>query len=811
MELNKPYSPKEIEEKWYKIWEEKGYFTPQTDKNKTPFCIVIPPPNVTGSLHIGHALNNTIQDIIIRYKRMQGYSTLWLPGTDHAGIPTQMLVERELAKEKKNRLDLGREKFLDKVWEWKEKYGNIIIEQLKKLGCSCDWSRLRFTMDKEYSEAVITTFKKLYEKGYIYRGKRIINWCCKCRTAVSDIEVVHKEQDGFLYYIKYPLVGEKDKYIVVATTRPETMLGDVAVAVNPKDERYAEMIGKYVILPIKEREVPVISDEYVDMEFGTGALKITPSHDAQDFEIGRKHNLPSVQVIGPRGKMTAEAGKYEGEDRYLARQKIVEELRQLSLLEKIENYTLSLGYHDRCNVIIEPLLSLQWFVKMKDLAQPSIQVVKEGKIKFIPERFASIYLQWMENIKDWCISRQIWWGHRLPVWYCLEMQNEKCKMKNGIIVSEIVPQKCPYCSSESLIQDEDVLDTWFSSALWPHATLGWPKETEDLKYFYPTSVLSTARDIIYLWVARMIITGIEFMQDIPFSEVFIHPTVLNFEGRRMSKSLGTGVDPLHLMEKYGTDATRWGLIGQTSKTQDLKFQENTVVVGRNFCNKIYNAAKFVKASTSDTSLVENLDILSSDISGRWILSRLSSVGDEVKKQLDDYEFQEVSRLLYSFVWGDFCDWYIEIAKYKLKIEEKRPLTQQTLLYVFAQVLKMLHPFLPFITEEVWNILFPQGGHLIIQPWYFSEEKYKDKEVEEKMRKTFEIIKGIRNLKQKKNVVVEKNLKVFFKTEDKDIISLLKETREIILHLARVQEIKIVEEIPPSALSCTVENVELTLS
>lgn len=801
------YIPQDVEKKWYKIWEEKGYFTPLPDKLKKPFCIVIPPPNVTGSLHMGHALNNTIQDIIIRWKRMCGYSTLWLPGIDHAGIPTQMLVERELAKEGKSRFSLGREKFEEAVWAWKEKYGNIIIEQLKKLGCSCDWTRTRFTMDEEYSNAVLTAFERLYEKGYIYRGKRIINWCCKCKTAVSDIEVVHKETDGFLYYIKYPLADHTDKYLTVATTRPETMLGDTAVAVNPEDERYKDIVGKYVILPIMERKIPVIADEYVDISFGTGVLKITPAHDPYDFEIGQRHDLPQIVVIGTNGKMTDAAGKYKGEDRFDARKKIVEELRQLNLLDKIENYTYSIGHHDRCDTVIEPLLSLQWFVKMKELAKPSIEVVKEGKIKFIPERFKDIYLQWMENIKDWCISRQIWWGHRLPVWYCKKCQ--ELAEDKGVVVSRTKPAKCPDCEDVNLVQDEDVLDTWFSSALWPYATLGWPSQTDDLKYFYPTSVLSTARDIIYLWVARMIMTGIEFTGNIPFSNVFIHPTVLNFEGKRMSKSLGTGIDPLLLLEKYGACATRLGLILQASKTQDMKFHEATVITGRNFCNKIYNAGRFVKMNLQDNlGYIEKIETDKLSLSEKWILSRLTSVATEVNDNFEKYDFSDAAKCLYNFTWNEFCDWYIEIAKHNLKKESEKENTQKVLLYTFSNILKLLHPFVPFVTSEIWNMLFPTEECIMIQKWYMPDEKLRNLEAESKMERCFEIIRAIRNLKQGKGIITEKNVDVFVKIPDNIKID---DIKDYIINLSRIQDVKIVQEIKQSVVSKTSENIEISLS
>lgn len=723
-ELPKAYNPAEVEEKIYKMWEKEGYFTPKIDPKKKPFVIVIPPPNITGTLHMGHALNNTIQDVLIRWHRMIGEPTLWLPGTDHAGIATQNVVEKELVKEGKTRHDVGREKLIKLIWEWKEKYGNLIIDQLKKLGCSCDWSRIRFTMDEGYSKAVLETFIHFYKKGYLYRGEKVINWCPRCMTALSDIELEYVSEKSFLWYIKYPLVqssGPKAQgYITVATTRPETMLGDTAVAVNPGDKRYKNLIGKKAILPIVNREIPIIADSLVDPKFGTGAVKVTPAHDPVDFEISERHKLPKIVVIASDGTMTKEVpSQYFKMDRHECREAVVDHLKQRGLLQKIKDYTHNIAHCYRCDTVVEPLLSLQWFVKMDNLAKPAIKVVKENKIKFIPKRWEKVYLNWIENLKDWCISRQIWWGHRIPVWYCRETKNVDCKAKNGVIVSLEPPKKCPYCSSIKLVQDPDVLDTWFSSALWPHATLGWPEKTKDIGYFYPTTVLSTARDIIYLWVARMIMTGLEFMNKIPFSEVYIHATVLTKQGKRMSKSLGTGVDPINLIEKYGADATRFGLIWQVAQTQDMRFSEEAIVSAQRFANKIWNASRFV-ISNLDLERVKGLDDrkLKLTVEDKRILSDCKKLVNKTTHYFTKYDFHHAAEGIYHFFWHIYCDIYIENSKKRLYEAKNKDdgLTAQWVLYkILTDSLKLLHPLMPFVTEEIWQKL-GEKKPLIIQEW-----------------------------------------------------------------------------------------------
>ena len=681
MELPKVYQPKKVEDKIYHLWQKSGFFNPDKlpSRYKKPYTIVIPPPNITGSLHMGHALNATIQDILIRWRRLQGRKTLWLPGTDHAGIATQNVVERELKKEGLTRFDLGREKFLERVWQWKEKYGDIILEQFKKLGCSLDWSRTRFTLDKDYSKAVKEAFLHYYKKGWIYQGKRPINWCPRCQTSLSDLEIEYKNEKGKLWFIRYPLVKVKSQkskleYIVVATTRPETMLGDTAVAVNPKDKRYKNLIGEKAILPLVNREIPIIADKQVDPKFGTGAVKITPAHDLTDYEISLRHNLPMVQVISEQAEMTKETPlPYQGLKVLEARQKIVDDLKKFALLEKAEDYSLSLPKCYRCDTVLEILPSKQWFLKMKELAKLAIEAVKSGKVKFHPKSFEKGYLDWLKNIKDWCISRQIWWGHKIPIKGC-----------------------------------QDVLDTWFSSALWPFATLGWPRKTKDLKNFYPTDVLSTDRGIINLWVARMIFSGMEFMKKIPFRDVYIHATVLTREGKRMSKSLGTGIDPINLIEKYGADATRWGISWQIMGGQDIRFVEDNIVMGRKFCNKLWNATRFVlqqiskskiKNQKSKINLLKfNIDRLTA--ADKKILKALNKTIKSVNKDLESFRFGQASQKLYRFFWHDFCDLYIE----KSKFQKDKKNTQKVLLYVLSTSLKLLHPFIPFITEEIYQKL-----------------------------------------------------------------------------------------------------------
>jgi len=731
MQLPKTYQPKEVEEKIYKLWEKSGFFNPDKlpGKRRKAFTIVIPPPNVTGTLHMGHALNATIQDILIRQKRMAGFKTLWLPGTDHAGIATQNVVEKELKKEGLSRFDLGREKFIERVWQWVEKYGNIILEQFKKLGCSLDWSRTRFTLDKEYSLAVQKAFSHYFQRGWIYQGKRPVNWCPRCQTSLSDLEVEYKEEKGSLWYIKYPLKKNLNSqssipsiakqildYITVATTRPETMLGDIAVAVNPKDQRYKNLVDQKVVLPLANREIPVIADKLVDPKFGTGAVKVTPAHSLVDYEISLKHNLEMLQVIDEKGIITANAPlPYQNLNIYQAREKIIEDLNKLGLLEKSEEITHQIPKCYRCQTTIEILPSQQWFLKMDDLAKMAIEIVKEKKIKFYPQRFEKSYFDWLKNIKDWCISRQIWWGHQLPVWQCQIGKNSKFKIQNskfkeGHFLSLEKPKKCPICGKCKPKQVLDVLDTWFSSALWPFATLGWPKKTKDLKTFYPTNVLSTGRDIINLWVARMIFSGLEFMKKIPFKDVYIHGTILTREGKRMSKSLGTGVDPLVLIQQFGADAVRFGLAWQLTGSQDIRFVEDNIIMAKKFCNKIWNASRFVliQFSIFNFQFSKNFQFPISKLTAadKKILKALDKTIKSVNKDLENFHFGMAARQIYHFFWHNFCDQYIEQSKIQL---EKNSITKKTttlnvLFYVLFNSLKLLHPFMPFITEEIYQKL-----------------------------------------------------------------------------------------------------------
>ncbi len=765
-ELSKQYNPKETEDKWYKIWEENGLFSAKVSPDKPPYCIVIPPPNVTGILHMGHALNNSIQDILIRYKRMQGFEALWMPGTDHAGIATQNVVEKALAKEGLKRQDLGREKFIQRVWQWKEQYGSTIIHQLKKLGCSCDWKRLRFTMDQDYSAAVSEVFIRLYEKKLIYQGNYIINWCPRCQTALSDEEAAHAELQGNLYYLRYPFknlgdspqkTGTVPDHIVVATTRPETMLGDTAVAVNPKDKRYKKYIGKTLVLPLIKREIKIIADSSIDMEFGTGAVKVTPAHDPNDYALGKKHNLEFINVMHPDARMNEIAQKYSGLDRFKAREAVLEDLKQSGLLEKIAPHTLSAGHCYRCHTIVEPFLSKQWFVKMKPLAKPAIAAVKKRKIKFYPERWTKVYLNWMENIQDWCISRQIWWGHRIPVYYCKNCQGKNSKY--GIIVSATKPLQCPRCKSTDLVQEEDVLDTWFSSWLWPFATFSWPEENKDLKYFYPTSTLVTAPEIIFFWVARMIMAGFEFKKQAPFKNVYIHGTVRDIDGKKMSKSLGNVIDPLEIIAEYGTDALRFSLISITSQGQDVFLSKERFEQGRNFANKIWNASRFVltnlKSEETNVDLCVFFRKERLDIVNRWILSRFYATLDKVSKELDSYKFNEAANSLYSFFWHEFCDWYLELIK--PQINQKQ--TQVVMYKVLEKTLRLIHPFMPFITEEIWQRLPGAKDSIMQQGWPRLQRDLVNIEDAQQMQAAFEIINTIRNMRAELEVNPQSHINI----------------------------------------------------
>ncbi len=739
-EERKSYEPKAIERKWYDFWLEKGLFKPEINPSGQPYCIVIPPPNVTGSLHMGHALNATLQDVLVRWKRMQGARALWLPGTDHAGIATQNVVERELAKEKTDRHQLGREEFIKRVWKWKAEYGGRIIHQLKMMGASADWSRERFTLDEGLSEAVRTVFVRLYEEGLIYRSGRLINWCPRCRTALSDLEVEHEEEEGVLTYIRYPLAGGKG-LVTVATTRPETMLGDTAVAVNPSDERYKDLIGRKLDLPLTCRQIQIVADPAVEMEFGTGAVKVTPAHDFNDEEIGKRQNPPleSISVIGADGKMTAQAGaRYAGLDRYECRKLVVEDLKSLGLLEREEKHIHSIGHCYRCKTVIEPLSTPQWYVKVEPLAREAIKAVRQGRVRIIPEGWQNSYFAWMENIKDWCISRQIWWGHRIPVWYCREC--------GEVIVARETPEKCPKCGGASPEQDPDVLDTWFSSALWPFSTLGWPAETPDLKGFYPTAALVTAFDILFFWVARMIMMGLKFMGEVPFRDVYIHALVRDQEGQKMSKSKGNVVDPLTIVDKYGADAFRFTLAAFAAQGRDIKFSEERVKGYRHFINKLWNAAKFISMNTEAGAASSAHEV--SDLPSRWILSRLSQAAEEINLALEEYRFNDASNRLYQFLWREFCDWYIELAKTGLEDAGQAKGVRWCLLYVLETVLKLLHPFMPFVTEELWQSLSPAGagGGSSIMTAAYPRDLPRYPEAEEQMGAVIDAISAVRNIR-----------------------------------------------------------------
>jgi len=744
-EIAKTYDPSEIEDRLYKFWDESGYFKPDDDKSKKPFSIVIPPPNVTGQLHMGHALNNTLQDIIIRTKRMQGYSTLWIPGTDHAGIATQIKVEQVLRESKGlTRHDVGRDEFLKLVWEWKQQYGSRIISQLKKLGSSCDWSREAFTMDEGLSKAVRKTFVSLYDKGLIYKGLRITNWCPHCSTALSDAEVEHKEIPGAFWHIRYPVKDSEGEYVTIATTRPETLLGDTAVAVHPDDERYKHLVGKTLILPLVNREIPVIADEYVAMDFGTGCVKITPCHDPNDFEVGSRHGLENIQVIDEKGFINENGGKYNGLERFEARKAIVEDLKNEGFLIKIEEHSHNVGHCYRCGSVIEPLASKQWFVKMPPLAKPAIDVVKDGSINYIPDRFSKIYLNWMENIHDWCISRQLWWGHRIPAFYC-----EDC---GEMVVSETDITECPKCKSAKIRQEDDVLDTWFSSALWPFSTLGWPENTEDLERYFPTSVLVTAYDIITFWVSKMIFMSIENMKDIPFPKVFIHGLVRDAQGRKMSKSLGNGIDPLEVIDKYGADALRFALATGNSPGNDMRFSDEKIEAARNFNNKIWNASRFVlmNLDIEEFELPETSELETED---KWILSLYNKLVEEVTANIENYELGIALSKLYDFIWDIFCDWYIELLKPRLsdKGSKTNLVAQNVITYVLSNTLKLLHPFMPFITEEIWQTLPHTGESIMVSdyPVYKSELNFEKEEVI--MNRLITAIRAVRNRRSEMNV------------------------------------------------------------
>ncbi|MBQ3183293.1 MAG: valine--tRNA ligase [Clostridia bacterium] len=785
-ELNKTYSPAEIEDRLYQFWCDNGYFTPEMDESKKPFSIVIPPPNVTGQLHMGHALNNTLQDIIIRTKRMQGYSTLWVPGCDHAGIATQIKVEEVLRKEKGlTRHDIGRDEFLKLVWQWKEQYGGTIIGQLKKLGSSCDWTREAFTMSDTLSAAVKKTFVRLYDKGLIYRGLRITNWCPHCNTALSDAEVEYKDLEGSFWHIRYPIVGT-DEYLTIATTRPETMFGDTAVAVHPEDERYTHLIGKMLKLPMTDREIPVIADEYVEKEFGTGCVKITPCHDPNDFEVGTRHDLPMIFAIDEDGKITEAGGKFKGMDRYDARKALVADLETEGYLVKTEKHSHNVAHCYRCGTVIEPLASKQWFVKMKPLAEPAIKVVKDGDIRYIPDRFSKNYLHWMENIHDWCISRQLWWGHRIPAYYCKDC--------GEVMVSETDVHVCTKCNSTNIKQEEDVLDTWFSSALWPFSTLGWPEDTKELNYYYPTNVLVTAYDIITFWVSKMIfmsldtMKGKEIKEAIPFPDVFIHGLVRDAQGRKMSKSLGNGIDPLVEIEKYGADALRFALATGNSPGNDMRYSPEKIEAARNFNNKVWNAARFVLMNL-DIEKLELPAVEDMQIEDKWILSLYNRLVSEVTQNIENYELGVALSKLYDFIWDIFCDWYIELLKPRLNAGSKS--AQQVISYVLSNTLKLLHPFMPFITEEIWQTLPHEGESIMVSDFPTSCDCLNFPEDEEKMNALIEAIKAIRVRRNEMNVPPSKKAKNYIVTDRTDIFN--EDTFVFFQRLASASEVEVVSE------------------
>ena len=815
--LEGTFNPKNFEDKLYKEWEEKGYFKPSDDKTKEPFCIMMPPPNVTGKLHMGHALDDTLQDILVRYKRMRGYRTLWLPGTDHASISTEMKIVQKLKSEGKTKKDLGREKFLEEAWAWTKEYGGTIQKQQRKLGCSCDWERNRFTLDEGMSDAVLEQFVNLYNKGLIYKGKRMVNWCTSCNTSISDAEVEYKEEASHLWHIRYKITGTDDKYIEVATTRPETMLGDTAVAVHPDDERYKDLVGKTCILPIMDKEIPIIADEFVEKEFGTGCVKITPAHDMNDYHAGLRHNLPIIEVFDENFKMGDLVPEYKGMDLIEARGKIVEKLDEIGALVRTENYTHNVGKCERCKSTIEPKISEQWFVKMKPLAEPAIKVVRNDDVKFVPKRYEKTYFNWMENIQDWCISRQLWWGHRIPAYYC-----DECGYIN---VSKTHPEKCEKCGSTHLTQDPDTLDTWFSSALWPFSTLGWPnKESDDLKEFFPTNVLVTGFDIIFFWVARMVFSSLELMGEKPFSDVLIHGLVRDSQGRKMSKTLGNGIDPLDVIDEYGTDALRFSLVSGTTMGNDIRFMPEKLDQASNFANKIWNAAKFITMN-----LVDDKDVLDFDekvynrdtkkydekllrIEDKWIINKLDKLIADVTRNIENYDLGIALDKIYSFIWNEFCDWYIEMVKPRLYSEnhETKVTVCYVLDYVFGVSLKLLHPFMPFVTSEIYSKLVEYNDKaLMISKWPKPKEEFdfdKDEEIIETIKK---LIVEIRNVRTQMNVHPSKKSKLLIL--ENSIQEELKNSEEFLLKLGFANEIVIVKdekEIPQNAISIVIDDLKV---
>ena len=761
-ELAKTYDPKGLEDRIYQKWLDNKYFHAEVNKDKKPFTIVMPPPNVTGQLHMGHALDETMQDILIRFKRMQGYEALWQPGTDHAAIATEVKVIEKLKEQGIDKNEIGREEFLKHAWAWKEEYGGKIINQLKKLGASADWDRERFTMDEGCSKAVQEVFIKLYEKGYIYKGSRIINWCPVCQTSISDAEVEHEDQDGFFWHINYPVVGEEGQFVEIATTRPETLLGDTAVAVNPDDERYKHLIGKMLKLPLTDREIPVIADEYVDKEFGTGCVKITPAHDPNDFEVGKRHNLEEINIMNDDATINELGGKYAGMGRYEARKAMVEDLKEQGLLVKVVPHSHSVGTHDRCGTTVEPMIKPQWFVRMKEMAQAAIDTLKEGNLTFVPERFDKTYLHWLENIRDWCISRQLWWGHRIPAYYC-----DEC---GETIVAREMPEKCPKCGCTHFHQDEDTLDTWFSSALWPFSTLGWPDKTPEMEYFYPTDVLVTGYDIIFFWVIRMVFSGLEQTGKTPFHHVLIHGLVRDSQGRKMSKSLGNGIDPLEVIDKYGADALRLTLITGNAPGNDMRFYWERVEASRNFANKVWNASRFIMMNLEKAEVPGEMDLAELTGADKWILSKVNTLAKDVTENMDKYELGIAVQKVYDFIWEEFCDWYIEMVKPRLysDTDSTKGAALWTLKTVLGNALKLLHPYMPFITEEIYCTLHPEEESIMISSWPVFKEEWNFANEEEAVEIIKEAVRSIRNVRTGMNVPPSKKAKVFVTAEDEKI-------------------------------------------
>ena len=808
-ELAKTYDPSGLEDRLYKKWEDNGYFHVEVDRSKKPFTIVMPPPNITGQLHMGHALDNTMQDILIRYKRMQGYNALWQPGTDHASIATEVKIIEKLKEEGIDKEDLGREKFLERAWEWKEEYGGRIIKQLKKMGSSADWQRERFTMDEGCSEAVEEVFVKLYNEGRIYKGSRIINWCPVCQTSISDAEVEHVEQKGHFWHMKYPVVGEEGRYVQFATTRPETMLGDTALAVNPKDDRYQDIVGKTVMLPFVDREIPIVADEYVDMEFGTGVVKITPAHDPNDFEVGKRHDLPVINILNDDATINANGGKFAGMDRYEARRQIVEEMDAMGLLVKVEEHTHNVGTHDRCKTTVEPMVKPQWFVAMEDLAKPAIEALKNGDLRFVPDRFDKTYLNWMENIRDWCISRQLWWGHRIPAYYCQDCDE--------VVVAKTkdAPKVCPKCGGTHMEQDPDTLDTWFSSALWPFSTLGWPEQTEDLDYFYPTDVLVTGYDIIFFWVARMVFSGYAHTGRSPFHTVLIHGLVRDSQGRKMSKSLGNGIDPLEVIDKYGADALRLTLITGNAPGNDMRFYWERVEASRNFANKVWNASRFIMMNLEHGDADTKPENLAP--ADKWILSLVNTLARDMTENMDKFELGIAVQKVYDFIWDEFCDWYIEIVKPRLYAYEQDLASANAALWtlktVLTNALKLLHPYMPFITEEIFCTLHPEEETIMLSSWPEYTEEWNFPAEEAMIARAKDLVRGVRNLRTDMDVPPSRKAKIIITSDQEEVRDVFAAIRDTYQSLAGASEVVIQADktgVPEDAVSVVIPDAVLYL-